>query len=719
MAKHWWARTLVGRTAVSDPLQEDEHPDARFEAEWRPRVKARGLIMLGCLGLWAVGIESQLVWLQVVHHEYYSTQADAQHDERVTLEAPRGDILDRNGRVLATTVESFELSADPTAVTNPMAEARELCTALGDCGADELTSMTAKLGRPGKWVLIRKASEMSPDAAMGAKALIEQLTEAVTKANSKAKTKEDQKRVALILKSRGQRYYPNLDLAAQVIGVISADGKTGAGVEWGRNKDLRGVLGHAQALMDGHNREMFSRVTQEPKPGASVELTIDAVLQQFVEGALRDGIQAYGATAASAVVLAAGTGEILAQASYPTYNANAFAGASLDARRNRVVQDTYEPGSTLKIVTASAALNEGVLTPSTVIDCNPGFITVPGRKPIPEDKHHNYGVLSFEDVIVRSSNVGAIKIGRQVGADTLLQYLRRFPFGQRIAPDFIGEQSGYVASKAGLSESALASASMGYEVNVTPLQMAAAASVVANGGVLIQPHVVRAVIRDGRREDIAPTIVRRVITPETALTMTAIMEDVVVRGTGKPAALGLYRVAGKTGTAKKVVNGRYSEVDYNVSFVGFVPSRQPAFIILVVVDSPHAVPAYGGTVAGPIFKRIAEAALVYQGVTPSINPPPPIIVAADRPPLLSPPAPAATVQPIRLDVGGRPVMPDLRGMALREAVQAAIAVGLIMSVDGDGVVVSQAPAPGEVIGAANHGNLQLRREPVKSGGNDR
>lgn len=723
MAKHWWARTLVGRTAVSDPLQPDEQPDARFEAEWRPRVKARGLIMLGCLGVWAVGIEGQLVRLQVLQQAHYTTLADAQHEERVALEAPRGDILDRNGRALATTVESFELGADPTAVSNPAAEARELCAALGDCSPEDLASTTAKLGtmtksgKPAKWVLIRKASDMSYDAATNVQALIRRLAEANAKVNAKLKPK-DQKRVALTLRPLGQRYYPNKELAAQVVGVVSADGTTGTGVELGRNDDLRGVPGQALVLMDGHNREMISRVTREPRPGASVELTLDIELQHFAQRELDAAVQDSGAIAGTVIVLQAGTGEVLADASYPPFNPNLYRYASGESVRNRAVQDTYEPGSTFKMITLSAAIDAGVLTPTSLIDCSPGSLRIAGRaKPISEAHGQSYGTLSLEDVLVKSSNRGAAQIGLRVGAETMSQYVRRFPFGQRIS-DLPSEEPGKVEPVSRLGDNALASMSFGYQIAVTPMQMAVAASVFANGGVLIKPHVVRAVIRDGKRTEVATEVVRRVVTPETALTMTAMLENVVARGTGRAAASVRYLVAGKTGTAMVAAHG-YSGQNNNVSFIGFVPSRQPEFIILVLLNSPRGGSSSGGAIAAPVFKRIAEAALVYTGVPPSINPVPPIIVAADRSPLLTPPAPAATVQPIRMAVDGRPIMPDLRGMTAREAARVTNAVGLSLSVYGEGVVVSQSPAPGEAIGAANHGVLQLRREPAKPGGPDR
>jgi membrane peptidoglycan carboxypeptidase len=275
-----------------------------------------------------------------------------------------------------------------------------------------------------------------------------------------------------------------------------------------------------------------------------------------------------------------------------------------------------------------------------------------------------------------------------------------------------------VPKSSNISDSSLASLSMGYEVSVTPIQMVTAAAAVANGGLLMEPHLVRAVIRDGRREVVAPKVVRRAITEETAATLTAIMEGVVESkdGTGNAARMVRYQVAGKTGTANKAEVHGYSKTDYNVSFVGFLPSRKPVYAILVVVDTPTIGPKYGGTVAAPIFHRIAEAALKYAGVAPTINPTAPVIVAGDRP-LFQPSAPFQ--MPVPINVGGRTVMPDLRGMGLRDATRAASKLGLSMTSDGDGVVTAQTPEPGEFLPESGRGSLQLHRIVVKPNGGTR
>ena len=279
------------------------------------------------------------------------------------------------------------------------------------------------------------------------------------------------------------------------------------------------------------------------------------------------------------------TGEILALANWPSFNPNAYRDSRPEAQRNRAIQDLYEPGSTFKIVTASAAFEEKVVDPDDQIDVSAGNIRF-GARVIDDD--HNYGVLSFTDVIVKSSNVGAIKVGLKLGPERLGLYMKRFGFGRRTSPDFPGESAGIMWDPAKLTDSALASVSMGYQVGVTPLQMAAAVSSIANGGELFEPRIVRAVI--ARRHAHAGAAQGRPphrVAGHRGDADRRSWKRSSNRGTGTRAQIPGFTVAGKTGTAQKVVNGQYSRSDYNASFVGFVPSRDPAFAIVVVIDSPH------------------------------------------------------------------------------------------------------------------------------------
>ena len=403
------------------------------------------------------------------------------------------------------------------------------------------------------------------------------------------------------------------------------------------------------------------------------------------------------------------SGEILAMANEPTFNPNAFADvADKELLKNRAVQDIYEPGSTFKIVTASAALQEKVVKPTDIIDVSQGTIAIGSRR---IRDTHRYGPLSFEDVIVKSSNVGAIKVGFKIGPERLGRYVRRFGFGSVLSPDVRGESPGIVWSQ--LTDSALASVSMGYQIGVTPLQMATAASSVANGGRLMEPHLVRAVIREGRCTVVQPRVLRETITLDTAAGLTTIMEGVVERGTAKAARVDGFTIAGKTGTAAKLVRGVYSKSEYMSSFVGFLPSRKPVVTILVVVDSPRRGGYFGGAVAAPVFKRIAEAAIRHLGVPRSLNPEPPVLVRRE---LSTPAVPTRVAGPPHRDVIAASVspddtVPDVRGMSAREALKHLVRLGVRPRMNGRGVVVSQRPEAGTRLDEATHCELWLERAP--------
>ena len=354
-------------------------------------------------------------------------------------------------------------------------------------------------------------------------------------------------------------------------------------------------------------KQAFLRVERPPTTGATLELTIDQNIQHVVERELQAGVEWANAAGGSAIVMDPSSGEVLAMASYPTFNPNVYRESKENDRRNRPVQDLYEPGSTFKIITASAALEEHVVKPSDLVDVSSGTISF-GSRTIRDD--HHYGVLTFQQVVEKSSNVGSIKVGLRLGSERFGGYVKRFGFGRMLSPDFRGENAGILWDWSTMTDSAFATTLIGYQVGVTPLQMVTAVSAVANGGELIQPRIVRAVVKDGVRLPVPRKVLGRAISKDTAARLTPMLEGVVTDGTGKQAAVADYTIAGKTGTAKKVVNGSYrGHSNYNVSFVGFAPSRKPKFTIIVVVDSPRGVPAYGGTVAAPIFQRIADQAL--------------------------------------------------------------------------------------------------------------
>jgi cell division protein FtsI (penicillin-binding protein 3) len=671
-----WTRHRVKKSAKSTAV------------DWRVTIKRRVTVTAGLLALWAVGIEARLVYLQVIDRADLVKRAERQQMQTIPLAAKRGDIVDRRGRVLATSVDADTVYAVPSAIDDEAAVVAKLCGAFGDCTKSDRQELVDRLKRQRNFAYIRR--QVSPEESQRIK---------------------DLNLDGIDFQKESRRYYPNKELASHLLGFVGLDNKGLGGIESAYDSQIRGKEGKVLFYKDSRRRA-FNRFERPPTTGSTIELTIDEYLQHIAEKELHAGVVENHAQSGTAIIMDPHTGEILAMANEPTFNPNEYRDFSENDRRNRAVQDLYEPGSTFKVVTASAAMEEKVLPIDTLIDTNPGSIKI-GSRVITEASHHNYGVLSFADVIVRSSNVGAIKIGLKIGTDRLSDYVQRFGFGRQVSPDFPSENAGIVWERTKWTDSALASVSMGYQVGVTPLQMAAAISSVANGGQYVEPRVVRAAYRDNRRYEVKPKILRRTISADTAAALTGIMEGVVERGTAKGfAQIPGYTIAGKTGTANTLVNGRYSNSTY-ASFVGFLPSRDPKVTILVMLDSPRGPNGhFGGPVSGPIFRRIAEATLRYLGVGPSIDPEPPVLVArhdeeeavesdgsAQESPIVNVlvEAPAGTV-------------PDVRGLSARDAMRKLAKAGLSTQMTGDGYVVSQDLAPGEPV--ENHRVCRLSLERV-------
>jgi len=646
-------------------------------------LNSRLMVAAGLLVLWALGIEVRLVVLQVVQYPELVARAERQQMSTVVAPAKRGEIFDRNGRLLAYSVDADTIYAVPTEITDAARTAAALCAALEDCTKKSREELRDRLSQSRSFVFVRRRA--SPMQA---------------------------KRVAALgldgvaFRKESKRYYPNRELAAHLLGYVGVDNVGLSGLEATYDKTVRGREGKLLVQTDAR-RHVFSRLERSPTAGASIELTIDEHLQYIAEREVRAGVEAARADGGTAVIMDPYTGEILAMASWPTFNPNDYSDAPENARRNRAVQDLYEPGSTFKLVTASAAIEEKVVTPDEIIDVSAGNIRFGNR--VIDDMHRN-GPLTFTDVIVKSSNVGAIKVGLKLGAERMGLYIRRFGFGRPTSPDFPGESPGIVWEPSKLNDGALASVSMGYQVGVTPLQMAAAASVIANGGTLFEPHVVRTIVNGGIRTFVEPKPVRRAILAETAATLTDIMEKVVREGTARGAQLVSYGVAGKTGTADKLVNGRYSPYQQNVSFVGFVPSRKPALTIIVMVDSPRVGGDTGSAIAVPIFKRIADASLRQLGVTPTINPVPPVIVARNQPTPVTTAAAVGTPNVVAIPASMTETgLPDLRGMSAREALRELARLGLTARMQGIGVVVDQSPVAGSPLEPGGTCTLVLNR----------
>jgi len=654
---------------------------------WRPVLTQRVIVAAVFFGLWTAGIEARLVYLQVFNYEELQSRAERQQLRTIATPAKRGEIYDRRGRLLAYSVDADTIYAVPADVEDPARTAAALCGALDGCEQ----GLVEKLSRQRAFVYVKR--RVTPDEARRVAAL-------------------NLEGIGFMKESR--RFYPKKELAAHLLGYVGLDNLGLSGIEATYDKIVAGRPGTVLVQTDA-KRRAFNRLERNATTGGSLELTIDENLQYITERELRIGVEAVRADAGTAILMDPATGEILAMATWPGFNPNAYNAASEAARRNRAVQDLYEPGSTFKVVTASAAIEEHLMPVDALIDTSPGVIRF-GSRVIDEYHGHNYGVLSFTDVLVKSSNIGAIKIGLKVGPERIGLYTQRFGFGRPTSPDFPSESPGIVWSPSKLNDSALASVSMGYQVGVTPLQMVAAMSAVANGGTWHEPRVVRAIVRDGVRTHVTPQIVRRAIKPETAASLLPILEAVVERGTAKAAQIPGFTVAGKTGTADKLVNGHYTNSQQNVSFVGFVPSRDPALALIVMIDTPRVGPSAGGAVAAPIFKRIAEASLRQLGVAPTLDAPPPVVVARHDTNPITPASAAMGERAIVTLSAGSPdaaSLPDLRGLGAREAVRTLAKLGVSARLHGTGIVVDQTPPPGTPLERGASCTLLLERDPSR------
>ena len=415
----------------------------------------------------------------------------------------------------------------------------------------------------------------------------------------------------------GRRFYPKGPLLSHVLGFAGMDGEGLEGVERRYESHLHGEKRVTVLQRDALGRTVFPKglTEQSPAPGHSLVLTIDEVIQYIAEKELEEAVTRTHAKSGTMIVLEPQTGALLALAISPRFDPNAVSALGPDRWRNRALTDAYEPGSTMKAIIAAAALEERVMRPETMVFGENGRMTVANT--VIHD-HEKLGWISFAQVIQQSSNIGAAKTGMALGEQRLYQYLQAFGFGQRTDIDLPGEAGGLVKNPRDWGRRSVASISMGQEIGVTAIQMASAIAAIANGGVLMKPYLVSE-IRDAHGrvlKQTLPQVKRRVVSPETVRTVTAILEGVVTDGTGGKAAIPGFRVAGKTGTAQKIDprTGTYSTSQFVGSFVGYVPANNPRLAMLVVIDEPHGE-AWGGTVAAPVFNRVGEQVLNYLSVS--------------------------------------------------------------------------------------------------------
>ncbi len=543
----------------------------------------------------------RLIYLQMVMHDYYTRLAAEKNVGRNVIPAERGAIYDAGNEILAQNVPVATIVADATLVNDRGALIPLLAERL-HLAPNEIAEKLAS-GRP-YIVLKREVPEADARALEGA-----------------LKTAK----LRGIRCERGTvRVYPNGSMLCHVVGFTDFHQHGIQGIEASMDQYLRGEDGYRYIEHDAQGREivLYRGLEHAPRDGYQVHLTVDLHLQSIVENELDAAVREYHPEKATIILMRPQTGEILALANRPNFDLNLRSEAKPEQMKNRAIIDMMEPGSVFKIVTAAAALNERKVTLNTMIFCENGVWNIGGR-PLHDHGHKGYGDLSVQDILVHSSNIGAAKMACMLGEMKFYEYIRRFGFGERTGIELPGEIRGVIHPPRTWSKISITRIPMGQEVGVTPLQMITAMATIANGGNLVQPRIVKS-ITDENGKVISmprPTVVRQVVSKQAAAQVALALRGVVSkRGTAAEAAVPGYVISGKTGTAQKAApGGGYEKNKYIVSFSGFLPSENPAFVGLVVLDDAHTREPYlnyGGTVAGPIFSRVAEQAAHYLDLEP-------------------------------------------------------------------------------------------------------
>ncbi len=525
----------------------------------------------------------RLVDIMLVNHQWFLAKARAQQIKKEDVPVKRGLILDRRGRELAINLETESVFCDPSEVTSPETAAQTL----SDATHERFDTILTKLSAGGRFMWVERKVDLRDTQRI-----------------------RDLRIEGIGFIRESKRFYPKDSLAAHIIGFVNIDNSGLEGVEQKFNRYLTTRSESTYLFRDARGNVLSAGESKEIK-GNNVVLTIDEGLQYIVEKHLDEALAQWRAPSGTAIMMDPRTGEVLAMTNRPTFNPNTPSEVKAEQRRNRAITDCYEPGSTFKIIAGTAALEEGTVNPDTKFDCSAGTVEVGGRRI--KDVHRN-GVLTFKEVIQKSSNVGTIKVGLGVGKAKIYEYIKRFGFGDKTGIDLAGEVSGSVHALERWSGMSIGAVCIGQEVAVTPMQLVRAYSVIANGGFLVTPHVVSEV-RSPEGEVIykATTESKRILSEKTISTFRDILKTVTEEGgTAREAAVDGNRVAGKTGTAQKVDprTKKYSKEKFVSSFVGFVPADEPKIAMVVVIHEPKGQ-IYGGVVAAPVFKKIANDALSY------------------------------------------------------------------------------------------------------------
>jgi len=572
--------------------------------------------------LWACAIAGRLFWLQIIRHKEFVERAEKQQQRTFEVAPRRGVLYDRNLRELAMTVQVDSIFAVPTEIDDKQAAAHALAAVVHTDPEDAQTTeeqIAARLDKGNSFAWV--ARRVTPEVAARVRALPIK---------------------GIYFQKEFQRFYPDNEIAAQVLGYVGLDDNGLGGLEQKFEPQLHGVPGRMYTAMDARRRVLGSS-EHDPEPGQNLVMTIDENIQFLAERALDHAMQRTQAANGTVVVQDVHTGQILALAIRPTFNPNQFRRTTPELLRNHAVSDVYEPGSVFKLVTYSAALEQHVAAPDDQIDCQGGQITLAGRV-IHDNQGEHYGVIPVHKALEESSDVAAIKLALKVGQDRFYQYIRDFGFGSRTGAEMPGETRGLLRPVNKWGPSSIGSIAIGQEIAVTPLQLVSMVSTIANGGVYLPPRVLMPGQLDpasigpksaaaqaslqpspfkpgGELPNPLPPGAHRVLSEMTAAEMRKMMEGVVLFGTGKPAQLNGYSSGGKTGTAQKIdpVTHLYSKTMHIASFAGIAPVNNPVISVAVVIDNPKGGSYYGTAVSAPVFAEVAQQVLEYLGVPHDID----------------------------------------------------------------------------------------------------
>ena len=661
----------------------------------RTRIVLLALAAFCWLGL----ISYRLFELQVLRHTEFSRQVERQHQRTLDVTPRRGTIYDRNGRELAVSISVDSIFAVPSEVESPRETARTLARLL----RSDATEIENRLRSSRSFVWI----ERKVDAAVAEK--VRKL-----------------KLHGIHFEKEHKRFYPKRELAAHVLGFVGLDEDGLGGLEYAFDRELRGAPERVVITADGRRRTYRRDVTNSPGT-AELVVTLDENIQYIAESELARAVRQSGAKGGSVIVQDPYTGEILAMANYPAFNPNNPMAGPVSRHVNGSISLPYEPGSTFKVVTVAAALEEGLTTPLEIIDCQMGGILIAGH--LIRD-WRPFGRLPVREIFHQSSDVGAIKLGMRLGEERFYEHIRRWGFGEKTGLELPAESRGILRPPKQWSRISIGALSMGQELAVTPVQLAAAVSAVANGGEWVRPSVVRELLVEGVPRRKSPPERRRILSEGVTAEMQRMFAGVVTVGTGEKARLDGYSSAGKTGTAQKIdrQTGTYSETEFVASFAGFAPVSRPAVTVVVTVDAPAGEERGGGDIAAPLFRRITEKVLSYMNIPGDL---PPrrgaereiarsavtgrsvgagayglvptrgagdagvMMVEEDPLGLLSPPAWAKGAETVVTNDGDAIVVPDLSGLALRQVTAKCARLDLVLVADGSGVAALQTIKPGE------------------------